>query len=58
MSDLNLSPQEQALLREVVERFLSDLRTEIADTDNFDFRNSLKEKRDALTQLGEKLAVD
>ncbi len=57
MSNLTFSPQEQALLHEVVERFLTDLRTEIADTDNFDYRNGLKEKRDTLTALGERLAV-
>ncbi len=57
MSDLTFSPQEQALLQEVVARFVADLRTEIADTDNFDYRTGLKEKRDALTALGERLAI-
>jgi hypothetical protein len=55
MATLELSAEESRLLREVLESFMSDLRMEIADTDLFDFREQLKEKKRVLSELLERL---
>lgn len=55
MATLELSAEESRLLREVLESFVSDLRMEIADTDLFDFRAQLKEKKRIISELLERL---
>ncbi|MGD8428247.1 MAG: hypothetical protein PVH63_11500 [Balneolaceae bacterium] len=45
MIKLDLTESEQSILKEILENTLSDLRMEIADTDKFDFRETLKEKK-------------
>jgi hypothetical protein len=42
MASIELAPEEAALLKEILESYLSDLRMEIVDTDNMDFREMLK----------------
>lgn len=42
MVNLELSPDEAAMLRDVLKSYLSDLHTEIAHTDSRDFRAGLK----------------
>jgi hypothetical protein len=42
-------------LLEVIDRFLSDLSSEISDTDSLDYRQVLKEKREVLNQVVVKL---
>ncbi len=56
MSDVNLNEEELIVLRDVLESYLSDLRMEIADTDNYDFRQELKHKEDRLKAILEKIA--
>ena len=40
--ELKLEPAEAALLRQVLERHLSNLREEIGKTENFDWRKGLQ----------------
>jgi hypothetical protein len=42
MAQLSLTPEEQGILVEALESFLSDLRMEIADTEKKDLREVLK----------------
>ncbi|MDH3285746.1 MAG: hypothetical protein OEQ13_13525, partial [Acidobacteriota bacterium] len=55
MVSLLLTPEESAMLREVLVSFVSDLSMEIADTDSMDFREQLKKKKVFLTGLIERL---
>ncbi|MEX0704068.1 MAG: hypothetical protein WD069_18350 [Planctomycetales bacterium] len=57
MIQLTLLPEEAALLREVLESFLSDLRMEIANTDSMDFREMLKVREEFLKKLLVQLAA-
>jgi hypothetical protein len=53
MTQLDLSPEEQTILVRVLNEYVSDLGMEIADTDNKDFRDELKKRKDtARTILG------
>ncbi|MCU0634111.1 MAG: hypothetical protein MUE41_04480 [Gemmatimonadaceae bacterium] len=54
---LSLTPRDAELLREILEGALSDLRMEIADTDNFDFRQQLKLRESLLHRLLDDLSV-
>ena len=51
MIQLDLEPEEQKILKEALESYLSDLRVEIADTDNMDYREMLKHRRDVLDKV-------
>ncbi|VAX14551.1 hypothetical protein MNBD_GAMMA24-2720 [hydrothermal vent metagenome] len=51
MSTLNLSAEQTETLKETLTSYLSDLRLEIADTDNHDFRETLKKKEDDLKAI-------
>ena len=42
MVDLKLTNEEAEDLKEVLTNYVSDLRMEIADTDQYDFREGLK----------------
>ncbi len=55
MIQLDLTDQESAILREVLESYLSDLRMEIADTDRQDFRDGLKTRKDVIGKVLEAL---
>jgi hypothetical protein len=46
--ELRLEANEAAMLAEVLERYLSDLRVEITDTDNPNYRRELREERESL----------
>ena len=48
---LNFSEEELKMFKEILENYLSDLRMEIADTDQKDFRESLKKKENFLNEL-------
>lgn len=56
MIRIELNSEEAALLREVLDSVLSDLRMEIADTDQMDFREMLKARKAFLQRLLEQLA--
>ncbi|HKJ22612.1 MAG TPA: hypothetical protein VKA13_05955 [Gammaproteobacteria bacterium] len=51
MIQLELTDDEQGILKTALESYISDLRMEIADTDNMDFRNKLKEKEQVLNKV-------
>jgi hypothetical protein len=58
MVQLELSPEDAATLRTVLESVVSDLRYEINKTDSHDYREDLKRKQKLLEgvlgQLGER----
>ena len=56
MSELTLNAEEKELLETVLESYISNLRMEIADTDNFDFRQDLKKKEASLKEIQSRLA--
>jgi hypothetical protein len=51
MVQLELTPDEGTMLREICEEYLSDLRMEVAGTENADFREGLKVKEAFLKRL-------
>jgi len=55
MIQLPLEQNEKEILSEVLERKLSNLSFEIADTDQYDFKQELKERRVLLMKILEKL---
>ena len=55
MIQLDINPQEQEILKEALESYLSDLRMEIADTDKQDYRDKLKHRKDVLNKVVEAL---
>ncbi len=56
MIELDLNEEEVQTLKEVLESYLSDLRMEIADTDSYDFRKMLKERKALLMRVVKTLA--
>lgn len=57
MTTLQLNVEQAEALQVVLDRVLSDLSVEIADTDLKDYRDDLKHRRDALREVKEMLAV-
>lgn len=55
MRTITLSDTEQALLIELLDQQLEELRREIRHTDDHPYRDSLKEKGATLEQLWKKL---
>ena len=53
---LNLSESQAEELRQTLEGVLGDMSSEIADTDNPSYRLTLKERRDHLRSVRDKLA--
>ena len=51
MIHLDLDTLEQRTLMETLESYLSDLSSEIADTDRFEFREELKARRNVLNKI-------
>ncbi len=51
MIHLELSDEEKEVLATTLESYLSNLRYEIADTDNYDFRQQLKAKKAVLMKI-------
>lgn len=52
---LDLSNDQATLLREVLDSTYRDLRMEIADTDNPDFKHALRDRESALRDLLDRL---
>ncbi|GAB4282311.1 MAG: hypothetical protein Kow0092_37390 [Deferrisomatales bacterium] len=48
MAHIELTDAEAALLREVLESYVSDIRMEIAGTDKLEYREDLKKKKEAV----------
>ncbi|OHB26078.1 MAG: hypothetical protein A2X84_07560 [Desulfuromonadaceae bacterium GWC2_58_13] len=55
MTQLALTKQQHQVLSEVLETTLSDLSMEISDTDLKDYRDQLKQRREALASILEAL---
>jgi hypothetical protein len=55
MSRLNLTPEEEQKLLEVLERYHPALQMEIINTDDREFRRALKEREAFMKGLMEKL---
>lgn len=55
MIQLDLTDDELGILKAALQSYISDLRMEIADTDNMDFRNALKAKEQVLTKVVERI---
>jgi hypothetical protein len=51
MIEVKLSPEEAAVLKEVLNGYLSDLRMEISATDLMDFREKLRHQEDVLNKV-------
>lgn len=51
MDKLHLEPQEEGELLMILERYLPDLRSEIANTDRKEFRRDLKEREVFMAEL-------
>ena len=51
MTSLNLTDSETSTLRKVLENYLSELRMEIADTDQMDYRDELKEEEVVINKI-------
>lgn len=56
MIRIDLSHSECNMLMEILESTLSNLRMEIADTDRFDYREMLKERKRVLEKTMQVLA--
>lgn len=54
--DLTLSEQEVDLLRRILTGYLGDLRMEIVDTDNHEYKQGLRDEKAALEALVARLA--
>ncbi|NMC80549.1 MAG: hypothetical protein GYA59_14400 [Chloroflexi bacterium] len=51
MTQLILNKEEQEILIQLLETSLSDLRMEIAGTDNITYKQMLKQRKDVLKRL-------
>lgn len=51
MVELNLTTEEQDIVRDALGQVLAELRMEIADTDRMDFREMLKRRKAALQKV-------
>lgn len=51
VTQLNLSETEVLTLKKTLESYISDLRMEIADTEEMDFRERLKQEEVILTKI-------
>lgn len=58
MVRLELTVEEAAELREILMRYLSDLRMEIVDTDRSDYKDSLREERSTVKHILERLVEE
>jgi hypothetical protein len=55
MIHLDLNEEEKAILLEMLETCIGDLRVEIADTDNLDYKTMLKGRKAIFIKLFESL---
>jgi hypothetical protein len=57
MITFDLTPDEEQLLREMMESALSDLRMEIAGTDRMAFRDHLKKRKGVIQKVLDTIPV-
>ena len=55
MSTLELTPDEGKALLEFLERYLSNLRIEIVNTEDREFRRSLRQREDVIRNIAGRL---
>lgn len=55
MIQLEVTPEEKEILFQMLEGCLSDLHDEISHTDNYDYREMLKHRRQVLQKLEDAL---
>ena len=55
MSKINLTPEEEKELLQILERYLPDLEREMADTDRKEFLHALKERAVTMRDLIKRL---
>lgn len=58
MVQINLTTDEVGMLRNILNHYLSDLRMEVVDTDNLDFREKLKQEEAFLNRVLQQLSHD
>jgi hypothetical protein len=51
MTQLPLTDSEVSILRKVLESYLADLRMEIADTEEMEFRERLKKEEEVIHKI-------
>jgi hypothetical protein len=56
--DVRLNERQHDLLRRIVDGWISDLKMEISDTEDFEFRRGLKEDKEAAISILEQLDAD
>ena len=55
--DIRLGEREAEVLRQVLTNYLGNFRMEIRDTENYDWRQSMKEHEAAIKSILEKLST-
>jgi hypothetical protein len=55
MIRLELTPEQADELREVLESYVSEMRMQISSTEQMDFRESLKDRKEFLNRLIQQL---
>jgi hypothetical protein len=55
---LNLNHDQHEALQELVSRAVADLSHEIADTDNFEYRDMLRSRRERLKEVSRQLEAE
>jgi hypothetical protein len=55
--DVTLNEEESAVLQRALQTYLSELRSEISDTDDRKFKDGLKHEREVLERVAETLAA-
>ena len=58
METFTLSREERELLDRIVTNYLSELRMEIADTDQLSFKENLRKEEDILNDLINKIQIE
>ena len=53
--NLDLTPEDIAILRDALRSYLGDLHDEIAHTESFDFREALQERQRRLVAIADQL---
>ncbi|MBD3274520.1 MAG: hypothetical protein GF372_04380 [Candidatus Marinimicrobia bacterium] len=56
MAHIHITSEENQILIAVLQSYLSDLRMEIADTDQYEFRQNLKRQKEILLRILDSLS--
>jgi hypothetical protein len=58
MIQLHLEEEERTILLQLLDTCISDLRVEITDTDNINYKDMLKERKQVLIKLQQSLLIE